>query len=111
MRYAPDDTMNAYEVLLNIHRIGSQISGTVIARDEPNIFLGLSAGQASLQTAATYPALLPYSHLVDEPSSFTPKVVPEIGARVDAVVFNFVDGTLYLSAKPKDLLETTIRKW
>jgi len=59
----------------------------------------------------TYPALLPYSHLVDELSSFTPKVVPEVGEWVDAVVFNFVDGTLYLSAKPNDLLETTIRKW
>jgi ribosomal protein S1 len=106
-----DDTMNAYEVLLKIHRIGSQISGTVTAREESNIVLGFVAGHARLQTEATYPALLPYSHLVDEPSSFAPNIVPEVGTRVDAVVFNFVDGTLYLSVRPKDLLEATIRKW
>jgi len=106
-----DDTMNAYEVLLITHRIGSRISGTVISREEPADFLGAAVGHARLQTEAAYPALLPYSHLVDHQSSFSPKIVPEIGAQVDAVVFNFLDGTLYLSAKPKDLSETTIRKW
>jgi hypothetical protein len=105
------ETMGAYDVLLKLHRIGSEISGTVIARDEPDNSLGIPAGQLTLQTAAAYPALLPYSHLVDEPSSFSPEIVPAIGAQVAAVVFNFVDGTLYLSARPKDLSATTIRKW
>lgn len=100
--------MNAYEVLLNVHRIGSRISGTVIARDDPENALGW---RAVLRTETPYPALLPYSHLVDDPTSFSPKVVPELNATVDAVVFNFVDGTLYLSARPNDLSEGTIRKW
>jgi ribosomal protein S1 len=102
------DTMDAYEVLLKVHRIGSRISGTVIARDEPDDALG---GHATLKTETAYPALLPYSHLADEPSSFSSKIVPELGAKVHAVVFNFVDGTLYLSARPNDLSEKTIRKW
>jgi hypothetical protein len=100
--------MDAYEVLLNVHRIGSRISGIVIARDEPDDALG---GHATLNTETAYRAWLPYSHLVDEPSSFSPKLVPELGAKVDAVVFNFVDGTLYLSARPNDFSEETIRKW
>lgn len=101
------DTMDAYEVLLKVHRIGSPICGTVIARDEPdNVH-----GQATLRTGTAYPALLPYSLLADDPSSFSPKIVPDLGAKVDAVVFNFVDGTLYLSATPNDLAEKTIRKW
>ena len=103
--------MDAYEVLLKVHRIGSRISGTVIARDEPDMSFGTPGGHATLRTEAAYPALLPYSHLVDELASFSPKIVPEVGARVDAVVINFVDGTLYLSAKPNDLSEITIRKW
>src|SRR5271168_2119561 len=100
MHQGQDATMDAYEVLLKIHRIGSRISGTVIARDDPNNSLGTAAGHAMLQTDAAYPALLPYSHLVDQLSSFSPKIVPDVGELVDAVVFNFVDGTLYLSAKP-----------
>lgn len=103
--------MGAYDVLFKLHRIGSQISGTVIARDDTDSCFGPAAGHATLQTAAAYPAVLPYSHLVDEVSLFAPEVVPKIGARVDAVVFNFVDGSLYLSAKPNDLLPATIRKW
>jgi hypothetical protein len=100
--------MDAYEVLLKVHRIGSRISGIVIALDEPDDAL---SGRATLRTETAYPALLPYTHLVDEPSSFSPKVVPELGAKVEAVVFNFVDGTLYLSTRPSDLSEKTIRKW
>jgi hypothetical protein len=103
--------MHAYDVLLKVHRIGSRISGTVVARDEPDGSLGTAAGQATLKTETAYPALLPYSHLVDELSSFSPKIVPQVGAKVEAVVFNFVDGILYLSAKPNDLSEATIRKW
>ena len=103
--------MNSYEVLLNIHRIGSRISGVVIACDEPDNSLGTVSGRVTLQTETAYRALLPYSHMVDQLSSFSPKIIPVVGSRVDAVVFNFVDGTLYLSTKPEDLSDTTIRKW
>ena len=103
--------MDAYEILLKSHRIGSKISGTVIACDEPSFGDGMVVGDVRVKTETAYPALLPYSQMVDEPSSFTPNMVPRVGARIDAVVFNFVDGTLYLSAKPEDLSEATIRKW
>ena len=103
--------MDAYEVLLNIHRIGSRISGTVVARDDPAEFLITATGHAVLQTDSTYLALLPYSNLVDQQSSFSPSIVPKVGTQVEAVVFNFVDGTLYLSAKPIDFEEVTICKW
>jgi hypothetical protein len=104
-------SVNAYEVLLKVHPVGSPISGIVIARDDPDYSLGTDAGHAVIQTQAAYPAVLPYRHLVDDPPSFSPEIVPQLGAHVDTVVFNFVDGTLYLSAKPKDLSATTIRKW
>ena len=84
--------MDAYEMLLKTHRIGSKISGTVIACDEPSFGDGMVVGDVRVKTETAYPALLPYSQMVDEPSSFTPNMVPRVGARIDAVVFNFVNG-------------------
>jgi hypothetical protein len=103
--------MDNYEVLLNHYRIGSEISGTVIARDEPALSHGMVFGNITLQTEAPYRVLLPYWHLVDEPSSYSTAMIQPIGARVRAVVFNFVDGTLWLSARPKDFSEATISRW
>lgn len=94
--------MNAYEILLKVHRIGSRISGVVTARH---------SGYLEVQTEAGFPAILPYSYLVDEEPSDTPTIIPEIGASVDTVVFNFVDGKLFLSAKPKDLSSASICAW
>ena len=103
--------MNAYEVLRDVHHIGSRISGTVIARDEPEVGHGVLGGNLEVQAQTAYPALLPYSNLVDHLSSFSAGIIPEIGDHIEAVILNFVDGTLYLSAKPSDLQESTIRKW
>jgi hypothetical protein len=103
--------MNAYEVLRDVHHIGSRISGTVIARDDPEIRHGIPGGHLRIRTESAYPALLPYSHLVDQISSFSQDIIPELGAHIDAVVFNFVDGTIYLSAKPSDLNDSAIQKW
>ncbi|MGN6547305.1 MAG: hypothetical protein ACTHK7_19795 [Aureliella sp.] len=103
--------MNAYEILRDVHRIGSRVSGTVMSRDVPEMRHGVPCGQLEIKTQTAYRALLPYSNLVDEFSSFSPEVIPEIGAHIDAVVDNFVDGAIYLSSKPSDLDESSIRKW
>ena len=39
------------------------------------------------------------------------ELIPKIGDSVETVVFNFVDDTLYLSAKPHDLRPETIADW
>jgi len=103
--------MDAYEALLRHFRVGSKISGIVTAHDKIEYRRGLVWGHIELETHTGYRARLPYHFLVDDLSSFSPSIVPEIGAQVDAVVFNFVDDTLILSAKPSDLLPATISRY
>ncbi len=103
--------MNAYEVLRDVHHLGSRISGTVLTREEPVIKHGVPFGNLAIKTDSAYPALLGYSALVDHPSMFSPMIIPEVGARIDAVVVNFVDGTLYLSARPSDLKESSVLRY
>lgn len=38
-------------------------------------------------------------------------MIPSIGSKIETVVSNFVDGTLYLSAKPHDLKSSTVQEW
>lgn len=103
--------MGAYEILRDVYPIGSRMPGTVIARDEPETQHGVPFGHLRIKTESSYRALLPYSNLVDQLSAFSPDIIPELGTHLDAVVSNFVDGTIYLTAKPSDLQESSIRKW
>jgi hypothetical protein len=103
--------MDSWDFLRNVAHIGSPIAGTVTSRDEPDTPYEVPLGDLYVKTSLPYQALLPYAHLVDEPSDFSPAIIPDVGDSIRAVVFNFVDATLYLSSRPKDLKDTTIRKW
>lgn len=103
--------MDAYETLRHVHHMGSPISGTVVAHSELTMSHNVPGGYLTLETEFLYPALLIYDYLVDEVASFTPDLIPPIGMRIKAVVRNFVDDKLIVSAKPSDLQESTIRKW
>lgn len=103
--------MNAYEVLRYVHHVGSPIAGTVISRDELEMSHNVPSGHLTLQTEFPYPALLGYSELVDDLTLFSPQLIPRIGTHINAVVRNFVDDKLYVSAKPSALSASTILKW
>lgn len=103
--------MDSWEVLRTIHHIGSPIRGTVTSHHGTGLSNDKPLGHVTLTTDSPYPALLPFSHLVPENDTVSPIVIPKIGDEIDTVVFNFVDGTLYLSARANDLRETTIRQW
>lgn len=103
--------MNAYEVLRDVHPIGSPLVGTVTGVTEIEISHGFPGGHVTLEIASKFPAILPFQHLADDDAQFTPDLIPQVGSQIDTVVFNFVDGTLYLSAKPNDLESSTIQAW
>lgn len=105
------NTMHPYDVLLNIHHMGSRISATVVSHVESQESPEPMYRSVLLETDSGQLARLAHSNLVDDPATFTPQIIPKVGERVDAVVANFVDGVLYLSARPEDLLETTVRRW
>jgi hypothetical protein len=98
--------MEQSEILRYIHKVGSPIKATVIGFDENNLIL--------LETGTGYKSVLSPANLEDLlfiPTSFVPAWLPEIGQEIDTVVYNFFDDTLYLSAKPSDLSQTTIQGW
>lgn len=103
--------MNAYEVLRDVHQIGSPLVGTVTGHTDIDMAYGLPSGHVTLATSSEYRAILPFQHLAEDTSQFNPDLIPPIGSEIAAVVFNFVDGTLYLSAKPDDLKPSTIEQW
>jgi ribosomal protein S1 len=103
--------MNAYEVLRDIHPIGSSLVGTVTGRTEIEMTHGFPGGHVTLDTTSEFRAILPYDHLTDNHLRFDPELIPNLGSQIATVVFNYVDGTLYLSAKPGDLKSSTIREW
>ncbi|MGE0757217.1 MAG: hypothetical protein AB7O38_09360 [Pirellulaceae bacterium] len=103
--------MNAYEVLRDIHPIGSPLVGTVTGRTEIEMAHVFPGGHVTLDTSSEFRAILPYDHLTDDRSRFDPELIPNLGSQIATVVFNYVDGTLYLSAKPSDLKSSTIKEW
>ena len=104
--------MNAYEILPNVHRIGSVINGTVVDRTDISVIHGLPGGHLTVESGdSDYRAVLPYMRLTDDQSAFSPDVIPAIGQAIKAAVFNFVGDTLYLSAKPRDLTNEAISSW
>lgn len=111
--YAPRATrLNAHEILSDVHRIGSVINGTVVDRTEIHMSHGFAGGYLTVDSAdSEYETILPYQHLIDDQSAFSPNVIPNIGEAIKAAVFNFVDETLYLTAKPQDLTDEAIDSW
>ncbi len=104
--------MDSWHAVRYVYQLGSPISGIVTSREELRISpKGRPEGKLTLKTDSEYPAILAYADLVDDLESFSPDIIPEIGTQVDAVIKNFVDDTIYLSAKPSDLLDSTIRNW
>lgn len=103
--------MNAYEVIRNVHRIGSPLSATVIDRTILKMSGDSPMGHLTLATASEFHTILPYDFLTDDRSLFAPELIPQVGDQIETVVYNFVDGTLYLSRRPRDLQSATIREW
>ncbi len=85
--------------------------GAVTGLTEIEMTHGFPVGHVTLDTSSDFRAILPYSHLADDHSRFDPELIPRLGSQITAVVFNYVDGTLYLSAKPSDLKSSTIEEW
>ncbi len=103
--------MNAYDVLRDIHQIGSPLVGTVIGRTEIEMSNGFPGGHLTLATTSKFRAILPYQHLADDHEGINTSLIPDVGSQIETVVFNFIDGTLYLSARPTDLKSSTIKEW
>lgn len=104
--------MDSWHIIRHVHHIGSPISGIVKAHDElTSGSYGVPNGNLVVETEFPYRGILPYEHLVDEMPHFSADLIPNVGDTIKAVVFNFNDDTLYLSAKPSDLKVTTIEKW
>jgi hypothetical protein len=98
--------MEQREILRYVHKVGSPIKASVIGFDDN--------GSILLETGTGYKSVLPPTSLEDLliiPTSFVPAWLPEIGQEIDTVVSNFVDDTLYLSARPSDLSQATIQGW
>ena len=73
---------------------------------------GFAGGHLTVDSAdSEYKTKLPYQYLTDDGSSFLADAIPEVGQPIRAAVFNFVDDTLYLTAKPQDLTDETIDSW
>jgi hypothetical protein len=98
--------MEQWEILRYVHKVGSPIKATVIGFSE--------YGSILLETGTGFKASLSPTALEDLfviPVSYVPARLPEIGQKLDTVVYNFVDDTLHLSARPSDLSPTTIQAW
>jgi ribosomal protein S1 len=92
--------MNQWEVIRYVHKIGSPMKGKVIGFDEYAVLL---------ETETGYKSRLCFDSIEEESSA--PKCLPNIGQEVNAVISNFVDGVLYLSAKPSQTSSESIQEW
>jgi ribosomal protein S1 len=103
--------MDSWEAIRYVYKIGSPIKGTVTDYINDAFVL--------LQTSSPYKSVVPFHNLVDLDKNFTfdvhetftPEILPPIGSEINTVVSNFVEEVLYLSAKPSDISEATIKKW
>lgn len=102
--------MNSYDVLRTIHKVGHPISGTVLRHEliEHPILPGCTI---YMQTDSKFTAALDFQNMFDEHTPFDKSLLPPIGSKLDMVVLNHVEKTLYLSAKPSDLEPAEIQKF
>lgn len=101
--------MDSTKILRTIHKVGLPISGEVIRYeniefDRQNTIVG---GQIILKTESKFKSILSIRSLFDYAEPFDGNRIPKIGEIVTAVVYNFVNGVLYLSATPNDLSKAT----
>lgn len=64
-----------------------------------------------LRTKSYQEAILPYEFLFDEWDIYDARLLPDIGQQIETVIFNYVEGKLILSSKPKDLKRETIQEY
>jgi hypothetical protein len=93
-------SMDQWEVIRYIHKIGSPLKGTVIGIDKYSVLL---------ETRTGYMSRLPFDMIEEE--SLIPESLPSIGEEISTVIYNFVDGVLYLSAKPSHTSFSSIQGW
>lgn len=106
-------------ILMNVHKIGLPVNGTISEVHEQLLSdkeLAERPGWARLPSLQVkidshYPATLPAHRLVNHPRELESLQLPGIGDSISAIVENFVDGSLILSARPKELQAETIASW
>lgn len=85
--------------------------GVVTSLDAVDKTYDIPGGFIHLKTASEFPAILSYDSINDDPTEFDESKLPAIGDELNTVVFNFVDGKLYLTAQPCELAESRIDQW
>lgn len=103
--------MDDWSAIRCVHKLGSPVSGTVIALDDVEYHKNIPSGFIHLETESTVPAVLSYGMLTESPDKFDSTRVPKLGDRLNTVICNVVNGRLYLSARPQDLSITMIEEW
>ena len=87
------------------------MKGVVISLETFDKTHNIPGGLIHLKTASEYPAVLSYYSMNDDPTEFDVSKLPAIGDELNTVVFNFVDGKLYLTAQPCELADARIEQW
>jgi len=90
--------LDSWSVVRHIYKLGSPMIGIVTFLDPVNRIYDIPCGFIHLDVSSEYHAILPYDSLSDELSKFNEPELPSIGDEIKTVVFNFVDGKLYLTA-------------
>ena len=87
------------------------MSGVVTSLDAVDKTYDIPGGFIHLESSSEYPAVLSCHSMNDDPTDFDETKLPSIGDELNTVVFNFVDGKLYLTAQPRELTESRIEQW
>lgn len=106
-------------ILMNVHKIGLPVSGIVSEVRKQQLseqelaerpkWARLPSLQVKLESH--FPATLPAHRLVNHPRELENLRLPEVGDPITAIIENFVDGSLILSARPIELQTETIASW
>ena len=103
--------IDAWSVVRHTHQLGSPIAGVVTHLESFDIPNCPPDGHIHVATDSQFPAVLPYHNLTSDQVEFNPSLLPSIGDQIEAVVFNFVDGRLYLTSQPRAMDPMQIAKW
>ena len=103
--------MNSYQILKSVHKVGHPISGEVLGYDKIASYKDYIMCNIIVKTDSEFRSILPFDSLFDTPPPFNEALLPKKGEKIDMVIKNHVDNTLYLSAKPSDLRKSEIEKF
>ncbi|MEO0468918.1 MAG: hypothetical protein AAF206_04795 [Bacteroidota bacterium] len=103
--------MDSYEILKNIHKVGHPVSGVVTGYKMYSSKSDFPRCHIEVQTNSVYRSVLPFGNLFDEHQAYDKDLLPPIGSTLEMVVSNHSEGTLYLSARPKDLAKTEVQAY